>query len=146
MAAPTYTWEFVCDLFGDRVPKIVTLEATTSLETKVGTALIMSSGQVDEATASVVLFAGLAAEATSAAATAADPIKVALIAPGMVIKGTSDADASSASGFSGKTFDFNTDGSMDYGDSSGGCLSVWRTEDAGLTVYCVVNSQLMATC
>jgi hypothetical protein len=144
MAAPTYTWEFYCDLFGDRVPKIVTLEASSSLETKVGTALIATSGQVDEATASVVLFLGLAAEATSAAATAADPIRVALIAPGMVIKGTADADASSYSGFSGKTFDFNTDGSLDVGDTSGGCLSIWRTEDAGLTVYCTVNAQLMA--
>lgn len=146
MAAPAFTWSFDCDLFGNRVPIVTTLEATTSLETKVGTALVMSSGQVDEATASAVLFVGLAAEATAAAATAGDPIKVYLIAPGMVIKGTSDADASTASGFSGKTFDFNADGSMDYADSSGGCLSVWRTEDAGLTVYCVVNSQLMATC
>jgi hypothetical protein len=143
MPAPTYTWEFVTDLLGDRVPKIVALEATSGLYTKVGTAVIAASGQVDEATASVVLFLGLAAEEISNA-TAADPVKVALIAPGMVIKGTSDADASTASGFSGKTFDFNSDGSMDYADSSAGCLSVWRTEDAGLTVYCVVNGQLMA--
>ena len=144
MAAPTYTWEFVTDLLGDRIPKIVALEASTSLETKVGTALIATSGQLDEATASVVLFIGLAAEATTAAATAGDPIKVALIAPGMVIKGTADADASAASGFSGKTYDFNSDGSLDVGDTSAGCLSVWRTEDAGLTVYCVVNAAKMA--
>lgn len=144
MAAPTYTWEFVCDLWGDRVPKIVTLEASASLETKVGTALIATGGQVDEATASAVLFLGLAAEATSAAATAADPIKVALIAPGMVIKGTADADASSLAGFSGNTIDFNTDGSLDVADTSAGCLSVWRTEDSGLTVYCVVNPEKMA--
>jgi len=146
MAAPTYTWRFGYDLFGDRVPKIVTLEATASLETKVGTALIMSSGQVDEATASVVLFLGLAAEETAAALSAADPIKVELIAPGMVIIGTADADASALAGFNGKTYDFNTDGSLDVGDSSGGCLSVLKTEDAGLTVHCVVNSQLMAVC
>lgn len=144
MAAPTYTWEFYTDLLGDRVPKVVTLEASASLETKVGTALIATGGQVDEATASVVLFLGLAAEATAAALSAADPIKVALIAPGMVIKGTADADSSTAAGFSGKLFDFNTDGSMDFGDSTNGCLSVWRTEDAGLTVYCVVNAAKMA--
>ena len=146
MAAPAYTWQFDCDLYGTRVPIVTTLEATSNLETKVGTALIMSSGQVDEATASVVLFLGLAAEETAAAATAGDPIKVYLIAPGMVIKGTADADASAAAGFNGKTYDFNSDGSLDVADSSAGCLSVWRTEDAGLTVYCVVNSQLMATC
>jgi hypothetical protein len=139
MAAPTYTWEFVCDLFGDRVPKIVTLEASTSLETKVGTALIQTGGEVDTAEGTVVLFLGLAAEKTAAAATSGDPIKVALIAPGMVIKGTADADASSLAGFSGKLGDFNTDGSLDVADTSGGCLSVWRTEDSGLTVYCVVT-------
>jgi len=144
MAAPTYTWEFVTDLLGDRVPKIVTLEASANLETKVGTALIATGGQVDEATASVVLFLGLAAEETAAALSAADPIKVALIAPGMVIKGTADADASTLSGFNGKLADFNSDGSLDFGDSTNGCLSVWRTEDAGLTVYCVVNAAKMA--
>lgn len=146
MAAPTYSWSFAYDLFGNRVPKIATFEATSGLETKIGTALIMSSGQVDEATASVVSFLGLAAEATSAAATAADPIKVEMIAPGMVIKGTADADASAAAGFNGKTYDFNADGSLDVADSSAGCLSVLKTEGAGLTVYCVVNSQLMAAC
>ena len=144
MAAPTYTWEYVTNLFGLEPPKVATLEASTGLETKIGTALILTGGQLDEATATVVLFAGLAAEATSAAATAGDPIKVYLIRPGDVIKGTSDADASSVSGFSGKTFDFNSDGSMDYADTSGGCLSVWRTEDAGLTVFCTVNSAKMA--
>ena len=139
MAAPTYTWEWVTNLFGFGPPVITTLEATSSLETKIGTLLIMSSGQVDEATASVVLPVGLAAEKTAAAATAADPIKVALLRPGDVIKGTSDADASTAAGFSGKLFDFNTDGSLDYGDSSGGCASVWKTEDSGLTVYIVLS-------
>lgn len=144
MAAPTYTWEFYTDLLGDRVPKIVTLEASANLETKVGTALIATGGQVDEATASVVLFLGLAAEATSAALSAADPIKVALIAPGMVIKGTADADASALAGFSGKLGDFNSDGTLDVADTTNGCLSVWRTEDSGLTVYCTVNAAKMA--
>jgi len=144
MAAPTYTWEFVTDLLGDRVPKIVTLEASANLETKVGTALIATGGQVDEATASVVLFVGLAAEETAAALSAADPIKVALIAPGMVIKGIADADASALAGFNGKVGDFNSDGSLDVADATNGCLSVWRTEDAGLTVYCVVNAAKMA--
>jgi hypothetical protein len=144
MTAPTYTWEYVTNLFGLTPPKVYTFEASTSLETKVGTALILTSGQLDEATATVVLFAGLAAEATSAAATAADPIKVYLIRPGDVIKGTADADASSYSGFSGKTFDFNSDGSLDVADTSGGCLSIWKTEDSGLTVYCTVNAAKMA--
>ena len=139
MAAPTYTWEYVENLYGLGAPIVATLEATSSLETKIGTALRLSSGQLDTAETSVVLLAGLAAEATSAAASAADPIKVYLLRPGDVIKGTSDADASSASGFSGKLFDFNTDGSMDFADSTNGCLSVWKTEDSGLTVYVVAT-------
>jgi hypothetical protein len=139
MAAPTYTWEFVEDLFGDRVPKVITMEASTDLETKVGTALILSSGQLDEATSTVVTLFGLAAEATSAAATAGDPIKVAVLFDGAVIKGTADADASSLAGANGKLADFNSDGSLDVADTTDGCLAVLRTEDSGLTVYCVAT-------
>lgn len=146
MAAPQFTWEYVTNLFGLEPPKTSTFQASTALETKVGTALILTGGELDEATASVVLFAGLAAEATSAAATAGDPIKIYMIRPGDVIKGTADADASALSGFSGKTGDFNSDGSLDVADTSNGCLSVWRTEDAGLTVFCTVNSAKMAIC
>lgn len=146
MAAPTYTWEYVTNLFGLTPPKTATFEASANLETKVGTALILTSGQLDEATASVVLFAGLAAEATTAAASSGDPIKIYMIRPGDVIKGTADADASTLSGFSGKTGDFNSDGSLDVADTSNGCLSVWKTEDSGLTVYCTVNSAKMAIC
>jgi len=137
MAAPTYTWQFVEDLFGDRVPKIVTMEASSNLETKVGTALIITSGQLDEATGTVVKLFGLAAEATSAAATAADPIKVEVLFDGALIKGKANADASALAGFNGKLGDFHTDGSLDVADTTDGCLSVLRTENSGLTVYCV---------
>jgi len=144
MAAPTYTWEWVTNLLGlSNPPSVVTLEATTSLETKVGTLCIQSSGQVDNAGATVVEILGLAAEATSAAATAGDAIKVYLLRPGDVIKGTADADASALSGFSGKLMDLNTDGSLDVADTSGGSLSVWRTEDSGLTVFCVVSKSAL---
>ena len=138
MAAPTYTWEFVYDLWGDRVPKLVTLEATTSLMTKVGTLLIMSSGQVDEATSSAIELVGLAAEEISVAATAADPVRVYMIAPGMVIRGTADADASSLQGFNGKTIDVNTNGSLDVGDTTDGQLSVFRVNNAAGTEVDVV--------
>lgn len=144
MAAPTYTWEYVTNLFGLEPPKLVTLEASASLETKVGTAVIATSGRVDEATASVQLLLGLAAEQTAAALSAGDPIKVYLLRPGDVIKGTADADATALAGFSGKTTDFNSDGSLDVGDTSNGCLSVWRVENGGLTVYCTPNGARMA--
>jgi len=140
MAAPAYTWKFVYDLWGDRIPKRVTLEAAASLETKVGTLLTLSSGQVAAAGASAGSLLGLAAEATSAAATAADATPVDLIAPGMVIRGTADADASALQGFSGKTGDLNADGSLDVADTSNGCLSVFRVNNsAGTEVDCVIT-------
>jgi hypothetical protein len=139
MAAPVYTWEFNCDLFGDRVPKIVTMEASSGLETKIGTLLSMVSGQLAATTDSTAdkIF-GIAAQATSAAATAADPIKVEVLAPGMVIKGTAVSTAAAYAGFTAKTFDLDVDGRLDPTDTTGGGLAVWRTEDSGLTVYCVV--------
>ena len=141
MAAPAYTWQFVYDLFGDRVPKVITLEAAASLETLAGTLLVMSSGQVAAAGASSAEIIGLAVEATSAAATAADPVKVAVIAPGMVIRGTADADASALQGFTNKTIDTNADGSLDVGDTTNGCLSVFRVNNtAGTEVDCVVTT------
>jgi len=142
MAAPAYTWEFVYDLWGDRVPKIVTMEASADLETKVGTLLFMTSGQLDNATDGTGTIIGLAAEATSAAASAADPIRVALIAPGMVIRGTADADASALTGFASKSQDIDADQRIDVGDTTGGFLSVYRVvpDTDGLTVDCVVTN------
>ena len=141
MAAPAYTWEFNCDLFGARVPVVTTMEAAASLETKVGTLLSMVSGQLaatTDGTADKIF--GLAMEATTAALSAADPVKVAILAPGMVIKGTAVDTAASTSGFTSKAQDLDADGRLDPDDVTGGGLSTWRTEDSGLTVYCVVCS------
>lgn len=140
MAAPAYTWEFKYDLWGDRTPKYVTLEAASGLETKIGTLVYMSSGQVAAAGASASTLFGIAAEATTTAATAGDAIKVYPIAAGMVIRGTADADASALAGFSGKTIDLNADGSLDVADTSNGCLSVYRVNNsAGTEVDCVIT-------
>lgn len=141
MAAPAYTWEFNCDLFGDRVPKIITLEAAASLETLEGTLLSMSGGQVaatTDGTGGAII--GLAVEATDAALSAADPVKVAVLFPGAVIKGTAVDTAASTSGFTSKLIDLDADGRLDPDDTTGGGLSVWRTEDSGLTVYCLVTA------
>lgn len=140
MPAPTYTWEFNSDLFGDRVPKVITLEAASALYTKIGTLCSMSSGQVAATTdGSAATAIGLAAEVIDNA-TAGDPVKVAVLFPGAVIKGTASASAASVTGFQAKTYDLNSDGSLDPSDTTGGGLSVWRTEDSGLTVYCVVTT------
>ena len=143
MAAPAYTWEFCQDLWGDRIPKIITLEAATGLYTKVGTLLAMASGQVRVATdGDGEAIIGLAAQVIDVAATAADPVKVAVLAPGMVIKGTADSDASGSTGFASKTQDIDSDQRLDISateDVTGGFLSILRTEDAGLTVFCVVT-------
>lgn len=144
MAAPTYAWEYVTNLYGLNPPTPITGTASANLETKVGTALIMTSGALDEATASVVLFAGFAAQATSAAASAGDPIKFYPYRPGDVWKGTADADASSLINFNGKLGDFNTDGTLDVADTTNGCLSVWKIGSANTEVYVVVNSAKMA--
>lgn len=142
MAAPAYTWEFVYDLWGDRVPKQAVLEASAGLETKVGTLLFMTSGQLDNCTDGTGTMIGLAAEATSAAASSGDPIKVQLIAPGMVIRGTATADASALTGFASKSQDIDADQRMDITDQTGGFLSVYRVKEgtSGLTVDCVVTN------
>jgi len=148
MAAPAYTWKFVYDLWGDRVPKLVTLEASASLETKVGTLLFMTSGQLDNCTDGTGTMIGLAAEATSAAASSGDPIRIELIAPGMVIRGTADASAAALTGFASKAQDIDSDQRVDVGDTSGGFLSVYRigedetgAQDAdNLVVDCVVTN------
>ena len=144
MAAPAYAWDYVTNLYGFAPPTPMTGTASANLETKVGTALIITSGALDEATASVVLFAGFAAEATSAAASAGDPIKFYPYRPGDVWKGTADADASSLINFNGKVGDFNSDGSLDVADATNGCLSVWKIGSANTEVYCTVNLAKLA--
>jgi hypothetical protein len=142
MAAPAYTWEFVYDLYGDRVPKVITMEASANLETKIGTLLFMTSGQLDTATDDTGTIIGLAAEATSAAASSGDAIKVAVLAPGMVIRGTADADASTLTGFASKSQDIDSDQRLAVGDTTDGFLSVYRVVSgtSGLTVDCVVTN------
>jgi len=141
MPAPTYIWEFVYDLWGDRVPKIITMEATTGLYTKVGTLLFMTGGQLDNCTDGTGTMLGLAAEVISTAATAGDPVRVALIAPGMVIRGTATADMSAQTGFASRLQDIDSDQRADEGDVTGGFLSVYRVnDDDGLVVDCVVTN------
>jgi hypothetical protein len=140
MPAPTYIWEFNSDLFGDRIPKVVTLEATSGIYTKIGTLMSMASGQAlpstDGNTSGVI---GISMEENAVAMTGADPIKIAVIAPGMVIKGTAVDTAASVSGFTSKVIDLDSDGRLDPDDVTGGGLTVLRTEDSGLTVYCLVT-------
>lgn len=139
MAAPTYFWEYVTNLYGLGAPVIVTMEATTSLETKVGTLLFMTGGQLDNCTDGTGTVFGLAAEATSAAATATDPIRVYVLRPGDVLKGTATADATTYTGFSNKAFDIDSDQRLDVSDTTGGFCSIYRVEPgtSGLTVYIV---------
>jgi hypothetical protein len=82
---------------------------------------------------------GISMETNAVAMTGADPIKIAVLAPGMVIKGTAVTDASAVSGFTSKLMDLDSDGRLHSADVTGGGLSCLRTEDSGLTVYCVVT-------
>jgi hypothetical protein len=140
MPAPTYIWEFNSDLFGDRVPKVVTLEATSGIYTKIGTLMSMTTGQALPTTDGIgATIIGISMEENAVAMTGADPIKIAVIAPGMVIKGTAVDTAATTSGFTSKLIDLDADGRLDPDDVTGGGLSVLRTEDSGLTVYCLVT-------
>lgn len=140
MAPPANIWKFKRDLWGNRTPVVATLEAAAGLETKIGTLLIMSGGQVAAAGGGVDNILGLALEATSAALLAGAPIKVALLAPGMEIEGVADADATALAGFANKLTDLNADGSLDVADVAGGAMSVHYVENAGLRVFCTINS------
>jgi hypothetical protein len=138
-AVPTYKWEFAGDLFGDRVPKIVTMEITAASLVKVGTLMSMVSGQAIATTDGTGQYIfGIAMQDIDVSPSGGDPVKIAVIAPGMIIKGTAVSTAAAYSGFTAKTFDLDVDGRFDPTDTTGGGLSVLRTEDAGLTVYCVV--------
>jgi hypothetical protein len=139
-AAPTYTWEYAYDLFGDRVPKIVTLEITAASLVKTGTLMSMVTGQAiatTDGTGDYII--GLAAQDIATSPAGGDPVKIAVIAPGMVIKGTATDTAASISGFYGKAIDVDATGALDPDDVTNGGLSVLRTEDSGLTVWCVLT-------
>lgn len=138
-AAPTYKWSFDSDLFGNRVPVIATFEITAASLVKKGTLMSLVSGQAlatTDATGQYII--GICAQDIDTSPSGGDPVKIAIIAPGMVIKGTAVSTAAAYSGFTAKTFDLDVDGRFDPTDTTGGGLSVLRTEDSGLTVYCVV--------
>ena len=143
MAAPTYKWEFIKDLWGNRTPKTATFEAKASEDFAIGTLVNIDSGQVQAAGASAASLLGISLTEDTGVSSG-DPIKVAIIAPGMVIRGTADADASSLQGFNGKKADLNADGSLDVGDTAGGCLAVHRVNNsAGTEVDCVITESDM---
>ena len=139
MAAPTSIWEWKKNIYGLTTPATATFEATSSLETLAGTLLFMSSGQVDNGGDGFASCLGLAVGPTSAAATAGDAVEVEILRPGDVIRGTADADASTLSGFNGKKSDLNANGTLDFADTTNGCLSVMSTKNSGLTVDCVIT-------
>jgi len=142
MAAPAYKWEFVYDLWGDRVPKIATMRATANLETKVGTLLKSASTRAALAGNSTASILGLAAEATDGSTDKSedDPMRVYILAEGMVIRGTADDDASALQGLAQKRVDLNDTGTLDVADTTNGCLAVLRAFGTdSKTVDCLVT-------
>ena len=142
MAAPAHTWEFAYDLYGNRTPIKTTLKATANMETKVGTLLGAGTARATVAGNSFTSCLGLAAEATDGSTDKAadDPIEVYILAPGMVIKGTADADATALAGFSHKRVDFNAAGDLDVGDTTGGCATVHKIGSVNTEVYVMFTS------
>jgi hypothetical protein len=104
----------------------------------------MITGQVIATTdGTTQYFIGLCAEEIPVTVAGAAPVKVEIIAPGMVIKGKAATTAATTSGFSAKNQDVGADGRLVPADVTGGGLTTLRTEDSGLTVYCVANKGAM---
>jgi len=133
-------WTFMYDLMGNRVPKVAPFPAATDFVGVVGDLVYLSSGKVTKGGVSLASVLGLLAEEITTASTEDDPIKVYALAPGMVIRGTADADASSVV-LTNKTMDINAaTQTLDVADTSNGCLLVYKASGSGSTVVdCLVT-------
>jgi len=133
-------WTFMYDLMGNRSPIVAPFPAAAAFTGVVGDLVYLSSGQVTSGGGSLASILGLLAEAITVAATAADPVKVYVLAPGMVIRGTADADASSVV-LTNKTMDINaTTQTVDVADTSNGCLLIYKASGSSSTVVdCLVT-------
>ena len=142
MAPPAYKWEFAYDLYGNRTPVKTTLKATAGMETKIGTLLNTASARATVGGNNFRQCLGLAAEATDGTGdkSADDPIEVYILAPGMVVKGTADANATALAGFSGKRGDLASDGRLNVSDTTGGCLTVHKIGNSNTEVYVAFTS------
>lgn len=125
-------------LGGNEVPAVKKLPVAGSQTLVVGDLVVLSSGQVAKASASVATVLGVMAQ-DSASATAGTLVDVYICQPGQVWKAVADADASSDV-LAGKTYDINTNQTIDIADSSNGCIQILETVDSNTDVRVVFTS------
>ena len=98
-----------------------------------GDLVVLSSGQVAKASASVAAPFGVMAEA-SASAAAGTLVRVYPLHPGQVWRAVADADASSVV-LTNRTIDINSDQTVDIGDTSAGAIMIVKTGTSVTDVY-----------
>lgn len=132
-------WTYAYSLSGNSgdTPVVRDMTVTASQTIAKGDLVICTSGLIVIAGDAAAALVGIAAEAVTSAASGAK-IKVMLLEPHHVIRGTADADAS-ALVYGAKTVDINvTTQTLDVGDTSAGCLQVIAYGDSNTDVYCRV--------
>lgn len=127
-------FDFAYSLAGGNHPPAVQKYPVAAAQTLVvGDLVVLSSGQVTKATASIADVLGVMAQA-STTATAGTLVEVYVINPWQVWRATADADASSVVLTNGK-MDINTNQTVDVADTTGGCILIHKTGDAVTDVY-----------
>ena len=130
-------WTYAGSLYSPgRVPSVIDMPVAATQTLVVGDLVVFSSGQVAKAGDALASLVGICYE-DSASQTAGTLIKIVVLLPGDIIRGTADADASAIL-WGGNKYDLNaTTQTLDVGDSSNGCLQVIRIGTSTTDVYCV---------
>lgn len=122
-------FEFLRSLRGDNMPPAIQKFPVAGSQTLVpGDLVVLSSGQIAKASASVAAPFGVMAQ-TSTTATAATLVEVYPILSGQVWRAVADAAATSVVLGAG-TIDINSDQTVDIGDTSNGSIAVLATRSS----------------
>jgi hypothetical protein len=127
-------FEFAYMLDGSQgVPAVHKFPVAATQTLEIGDLVLLSSGKVAKAAASIADVLGVMAE-DSASQAEGTMVKVYPILPGQVWKATADAAATSVV-LTSKLIDINSDQTVDVGDTTNGCISVLKTGTTSTEVY-----------
>jgi type IV secretory pathway VirB9-like protein len=115
------------------VPAVHPFPVAATQTLVVGNLVILSSGLVTKASASVVAGLGIMAQASTTAAEGT-LVKVYPILPGQVWRATADADATTHV-LAAALYDINSDQTVDVGDASGGSIMIIKLGNSVTSVY-----------
>lgn len=133
-----YGFEFAYSLNGgNHVPIAYPMPVAATQTLKVGDLLVLSSGKVAKASASVGAPVAVCAQASDGAAEGTE-IRVYPLQPHQVWRAVADADASSIV-LGAKTVDINSDMTVDVGDTSGGAIQVIDLGASVTDVYVIFS-------